>query len=106
MTRKKALTRRYGHAPARQETYLEALARNAWINEFEQSDPCLFETLLQACIAKLTAERAGGNKHDIASGEKMLDRIRDGRSKGQVAWRQAASAIRKFDEAYMGSRRT
>ena len=101
---RRALRKRYGYAPARRSTLIAVLERNRWIEDYSQTDPCLYEVLVQAYVAKHTAEDTNGDSKVIAVGDRILHEIRDRRVQGQRACARATAAMRKFDEAYMGKR--
>jgi hypothetical protein len=89
--------------PARQKRYDDAMQLAPWVNKID--DRCLRDVVLEALIARNAAVRANGDDKTIAAGDATLEQIEYGRVSGRRACRKAATAVRKFDEAYMGAER-
>jgi hypothetical protein len=85
---------------SREHRYRAALQRSPWIDALD--DRCLREIVIQALESRRVADETNGNKRLIASGDASLEQIEYGRLKGQKAWRAATSALRHFDQAWMG----
>jgi hypothetical protein len=88
--------------PARRHRYDAALRLAPWVEGLESA--CLREMVTEALIARKAAVEAKGDPKIIASGNATLERIEFGKDTGDVACRKASVAIRRFDEAYMGTR--
>jgi hypothetical protein len=85
--------------PARQRHFLRVLAEQDWIESYLATDPCLFDELLAAYVARGRAKAAGASAEDLAHGDRALAAIKSGDSKDEDAWGRAATAIRRFGEA-------
>ena len=73
-----------------------------WVEQL--ADPCLWETVREALVARGSAVKAGAERHAscraaLRAADQTLDAIADGRVIGQVACRKAAVAIRKYNTA-------
>jgi hypothetical protein len=99
MTPKK-LRKRYGHMPASAATIRSAISLAPWVNDLD--DACLYEVVVEALTARVSAERRGGNPSAIAAGDVALDLIRTGRVHGDQACKKAAVALRKYTRSYGG----
>lgn len=88
--------------PPRKHRYSEAIRLAPWIESLEST--CLREMVTEALIARRSAVAANGDAKIIRAGDKTLERIEFGKDTGDVACRKASVAIRRFDEAYMGTR--
>jgi hypothetical protein len=89
--------------PAKRHRYINAIQRAPWVEGLDSD--CLRATVTEALLAYETAVRAGGDEKIIESGEKTLEAIEFHRVEGETACKRAATAIRKFDQAYMGAYR-
>jgi hypothetical protein len=78
---------------------LRVLAEQDWIESYLATDPCLFDELLAAYVARGRAKAAGASAEDLAHGDRALAAIKSGDSKDEDAWGRAATAIRRFGEA-------
>jgi hypothetical protein len=77
----------------------------AWMEEL---DPCLYNVVLEAIVARHAAERAGAMKYAgcraaIESADVTLDMIADGRTTGTAACKKAVDAVRKYTQALEGA---
>ena len=86
--------------PSRQRHIRKVLAEQEWIDQYESNDPCLYDQLVTAYVARGHAERAGVTNKALADGDDALDRIKNGPASGVDAWAKAQTAIRRFSEAY------
>ncbi len=86
--------------PARLKTILRVLSEQSWISRYEATDPCLFDELVAAYVARGHAMRAGAPQGALARGDDALLQIKSGRAEGLGAWTKALVAIRRFSEAY------
>jgi len=86
--------------PSRQRHIRKVLAEQEWIDQYESDDPCLYDQLVTAYVARGHAERAGVTSKTLADGDDALDRIKNGSASGVDAWAKAQTAIRRFSEAY------
>lgn len=89
--------------PARKKEYDEAVQVASWIDALDSS--CLREVVTEAFVARRMAVRAKGSDKIIASGDSTLEQIQFGKYTGDKACQKATVALRKFDEAYMGTQR-
>jgi hypothetical protein len=85
--------------PASRKRREDAILFAPWVEAIE--DTCLQAVVVEALIARKTAVTAHGDPKIIESGDKTLDSIEFGRITGAAACKKAATAVRKFDEAYM-----
>ena len=86
--------------PSRQRHIRKVLAEQEWIDQYESDDPCLYDQLVTAYVARGHAERAGAAAKALVDGDDALDRIKNGPASGVDAWAKAQTAIRRFSEAY------
>jgi hypothetical protein len=96
--KKRTLRRRYGHAPARAAVVAEAMHLAPWVNNIENL--CLYEVVLEALTARVSAVRHDGDPKMIAAGDATLEAISSGRVAGDLACRKAAVALRKYTRSY------
>jgi hypothetical protein len=89
--------------PAKRHRYDDAIKVAPWVEGLDSD--CLRATVTEALLARDTAVRANGDAKIIVSGEKTLEAIEFHRVEGETACKRAATAIRKFDQAYMGAYR-
>lgn len=73
-----------------------------WVDEL--GDPCLQTVVVEALVARDFAEKYGAEKHpDCAavfrSADTTLAQVADGRVTGDLAWRKASDALRKYTTA-------
>ena len=85
--------------PAKQRHILRAIAEQGWIEPFLKTDPCLFDELLAAYVARWRAQAEGATDTELAHGDSALASIKNGDSQGDDVWGRAATAIRRFGEA-------
>lgn len=90
--------------PARKRRFLQVLAEQEWIEPYQATDPCLFDELLIAYVARGHASAAGATDAELAHGDRALASIRNGEAEGEEVWPRAATAIRRFGEV-LGARR-
>jgi hypothetical protein len=86
--------------PPKAKSILRVLSEQQWIEAFQTADPCLFDELVAAYVARGHAALAGAPASAIARGDDALERIKSGRAQGTDAWTKATVAIRRFSEAY------
>jgi len=87
--------------PPRRRTQLAAVP--SWVEDVTRGDPCLWEAVVEACVARYSAAHAGASAStsvDYRSGDAILDEIRVGRVVGTAACRRAAVAVRKYTQAH------
>lgn len=98
--RRRALPARYGHMPAKAARIAEAMKLAPWVDELD--DLCLYEVVLQALTARVSAMRHNGDARIIAAGDAALDAVSSGRVTGDQACKKAAVALRKYTRSYGG----
>lgn len=86
--------------PSRKHRYDAIRIREPWVDELE--DRCLREIVLQAFESRRHVVDTKGDKKLLAIGDQALEQIEFGRVKGEKAWRTATTALRRFDEAWLG----
>jgi hypothetical protein len=84
--------------PSRQRHFLRVIAQQDWIETYLISDPCLFDELLAAYVARGRAKDAGASAGDLTHGDRALEAIKTGESRGEDVWGRAATAIRRYGE--------
>jgi len=83
--------------PPRRSKYYDVIAQDSWVRDLD--DPCLKESVLQALLARGTAQDRKADLVAVARGDKSIDAIRLGLVQGEDAWRRAAYALRTYVEA-------
>lgn len=86
--------------PSRQRHFLKVLSEQRWLEPYASTDPCLFDELVIAYIARGHAETAGATRAELSHGDRALESIKCGEVTGTEMWGRAATAIRRFGEAY------
>jgi hypothetical protein len=86
--------------PSRKHRYDAVRIRSPWVDDLE--DKCLRTIVVEAFMSRQRAAETQGDPKLVAAGDKSLEQIEFGRVKGEKAWRMATSALRQFDEAWMG----
>jgi len=86
--------------PPKPRLIRKVLAEQAWIDAYQDDDPCLFDTLVSAYVARGHAERAGAAPEALADGDDALAQIRLGRATGTEAWDKARVGLRRYSEAF------
>lgn len=81
---------------------LGELSAPEWVDAIE--DECLWEIVMEAYVARLSATRRGADDDPscdavLRSGDTTMQMIRDGRIRGREECRKAASAVRKYNTA-------
>ena len=79
---------------------LELRAEQRWIHQYQDDDPCLYDTLVSAYVARGHAERAGVPATALAEGDDALFQIRSGKARATEAWDKARVGLRRFSELY------
>lgn len=88
--------------PPREHRYRAIRIREPWIDALE--DRCLREIVIQAFESRRVADETRSNPKLVAAGDRAIEQIEFGRLRGKRAWRAATSALRTYDEAWMGIR--
>ena len=75
-----------------------------WLEAMRADDPCLFQMLSEALVARDHAIEAGAQRDPrshaaLRAGDATIDQIAFGRYKSPVACRKAADALRKYTQA-------
>jgi hypothetical protein len=74
-----------------------------WVDRLD--DRCLETAVVEALVARRSAIRQGAERSGPAcraalrAGDATLERIADGSIKGELAWKRAADALRKYTTA-------
>jgi hypothetical protein len=89
--------------PARKKEYDAVFTIAPWITNL--GNPCLEQMVAEAFLARNSAVKARGDDKIIAAGDATIERIQFGKYTGDVACQKAATALRRYDEAYMGTQR-
>jgi hypothetical protein len=86
--------------PARRHRYDAIRIREPWIDALD--DMCLRTIVIQAFEARRVAVDTKSKPKLVAAGDRSLEQIEFGKVRGEKAWRAATTALRKFDEAWLG----
>jgi hypothetical protein len=86
--------------PSRKHRYDAIRIRSPWVDALE--DKCLRTIVVEAFVSRQRAAEVEGSPKLIAAGDRSLEQIEFGRIHGERAWKVATSALRQFDEAWMG----
>jgi hypothetical protein len=75
-----------------------------WLEKIGEGDACLYQNVLEAMTARHYAVQAGAEQHApcasiLRKADAILAAVEDGRATGQVAWRKATDALRKYTVA-------
>jgi hypothetical protein len=86
--------------PSRKHRYDAVRIHAPWVDALE--DRCLRTIVVEAFMSRQRAAEASGSPKLIAAGDKSLEQVEFGRVHGERAWLVATSALRQFDQAWMG----